>query len=193
MKILAKADDQELIRAFRQGNDGAFQVLMNRHKSQLYYVIFCLVRDNHTAEDMLQEVFFKIIKSIKDDQYNEEGRFLPWASRIASNLCLDYLRKVKRRPRLVSDEKAAIKAMPAEEGFEHKMISLQTNTHLNEALDYLPEDQRKVIFFRHFEEMSFKDIALVTNTSVSTAIGRMRYGLINLRKIIDQKQALFCR
>jgi RNA polymerase sigma-70 factor (ECF subfamily) len=103
------------------------------------------------------------------------------------------LRKVKRRPRLVSDEKAAIKAMPAEEGFEHKLISLQTNTHLNEALDYLPEAQRKVIFFRHFEEMSFKDIALVTNTSVSTAIGRMRYGLINLRKIIDRKQALFCR
>ena len=185
MNHLSKLSDHELINLFNAGNVNAFEALVLRHKDKLYTSILFLVKDKYLAEDIFQDVFIRAIDTIKGGRYTEEGKFLPWAMRIAHNLCVDYFRKVKRAPTIVTSDNQDIFEVinVVEENAEQRMVRQQSNEKMYAMLDKLPEEQREVIVLRHFGDMSFKDIARLTNCSINTALGRMRYGLINLRKI----------
>ncbi|MES2883036.1 MAG: sigma-70 family RNA polymerase sigma factor [Bacteroidota bacterium] len=190
MNLFAKQSDHELISSFTSGNVNALEVLVLRHKEKLYTSIFFLVKDKYLAEDIFQDVFIRIIETIRSGRYTDEGKFLPWAMRIAHNLCVDHFRKVKRTPTIKTSENQDIFEVLnfTEECAETKMIKTQSHNRVREMLDLLPEDQREVIILRHYGDMSFKEIATITNCSINTALGRMRYGLINLRKMMLQKQ-----
>ncbi|HYO23247.1 MAG TPA: sigma-70 family RNA polymerase sigma factor [Flavisolibacter sp.] len=190
MNLLSKLSDHELINSFNAGNVNAFEALVLRHKDKLYTSIFFLVKDKYLAEDIFQDVFIRIIDTIKSGRYTEEGKFLPWAMRIAHNLCVDYFRKVKRTPTIKnSDDQDIFEVLNfTEDSAEDKMIKKQSHNRVKDMLDQLPEDQREVIILRHYADMSFKEIAEITNCSINTALGRMRYGLINLRKMMVAKQ-----
>jgi RNA polymerase sigma-70 factor (ECF subfamily) len=190
MTPLSKFTDHELINAFVAGNVNALEVLVLRHKDKLYTSILFLVKDKYLAEDIFQDVFIRVIDTIRSGRYTEEGKFLPWAMRIAHNLCVDHFRKVKRTPTIKTGEDQDIFEVLnfTEESAEDKMMKKQSHNRIREMLDMLPEDQREVIILRHYADMSFKEIAHMTNCSINTALGRMRYGLINLRKMMLQKQ-----
>lgn len=189
MKSLTQALDNELIRSFQQGNQNALEILVERYKDKIYTSIFFLVKDKHLAEDLFQEVFIKVIDTLKSNRYNEEGKFIQWALRIAHNLCVDYFRKVKRTKIISSDDNDIFETYtPNSEPADTRMTRAQTNHNLQKMLELLPEEQREVIVLRHYADMSFKEIAELTNTSINTALGRMRYGLINLRKIMVENQ-----
>lgn len=190
MNLLSKLSDYELINSFNAGNVNAFEALVLRHKEKLYTSIYFLVKDKYLAEDIFQDVFIRIIDTIKSGRYTEEGKFLPWAMRIAHNLCVDYFRKVKRTPTIKNSEDQDIFEVLnfTEESAEDKMIKRQSHNRVRDMLDQLPEEQREVIILRHYADMSFKEIAEITNCSINTALGRMRYGLINLRKMMVAKQ-----
>lgn len=190
MSYLSKLSDHELINLFNTGNVNAFETLVLRHKDKIYTSILFLVKDKFLAEDIFQDVFIRVIDTIKGGRYTEEGKFLPWAMRIAHNLCVDYFRKVKRTPTIRNSEDQDIFEVLnfTEESAEDKLIKKQSHNRVKDMLDQLPEDQREVIILRHYADMSFKEIAHITNCSINTALGRMRYGLINLRKMMVQKQ-----
>jgi RNA polymerase sigma factor (sigma-70 family) len=190
MTPLSKLTDHELINSFVAGNVNALEALVLRHKDKLYTSILFLVKDKYLAEDIFQDVFIRVIDTIRSGRYTEEGKFLPWAMRIAHNLCVDHFRKVKRTPIIKTGEDQDIFEVLnfTEESAEDKMMKKQSHHRVREMLDQLPEDQREVIILRHYADMSFKEIAHVTNCSINTALGRMRYGLINLRKMMLQKQ-----
>jgi len=190
MSHFSKLSDHELINLFNAGNVNAFETLVLRHKDKLYTSILFLVKDKYLAEDIFQDVFIRVIDTIKSGRYTEEGKFLPWAMRIAHNLCVDYFRKVKRTPMIRnSDDQDIFEVLNfAEESAEEKMMKKQSHSRIKDMLDLLPDDQREVIILRHYADMSFKEIAHITNCSINTALGRMRYGLINLRKMMVAKQ-----
>ena len=190
MNLLSKLSDHELINSFNAGNVNAFEALVLRHKDKLYTSILFLVKDKYLAEDIFQDVFIRIIDTMRSGRYTEEGKFLPWAMRIAHNLCVDHFRKVKRTPTIRTGENHDIFEVLnfTEDSAEDKMMKKQSHNRVKDMLDQLPEDQREVIILRHYADMSFKEIASVTNCSINTALGRMRYGLINLRKMMVQKQ-----
>ncbi|MFM2145661.1 MAG: hypothetical protein RL732_497 [Bacteroidota bacterium] len=190
MKSLRTKTDHELIRNFQDGDLNALEVLVIRHKDKLYTSILFLVKDKYLAEDIFQDVLIKIIDTIRGGRYTEEGKFLPWAMRIAHNLCVDHFRKVKRTPTIKTSEDRDIFDVInfSEEGADAKIEKRQSHDRVRQMLDLLPEDQREVIILRHYADLSFKEIASLTNCSINTALGRMRYGLINLRKIMTQKQ-----
>ena len=190
MKALSKKTDHELIQDFQDGNLNALEILVLRHKDKLYTSILFLVKDKYLAEDIFQDVLIKIIDTIRGGRYTEEGKFLPWAMRIAHNLCVDHFRKVKRTPAIkTSDDRDIFEVINfTEDGADVKMMKRQSHDRVRQMLDLLPEDQREVIILRHYADMSFKEIASLTNCSINTALGRMRYGLINLRKMMMQKK-----
>ncbi|MBD0277215.1 MAG: sigma-70 family RNA polymerase sigma factor [Flavisolibacter sp.] len=190
MKLLTKLADHELIQSLVAGNTNALEVLVLRYKDKLYTSILFLVKDKYLAEDIFQDVFIKIIDTVRSGRYTDEGKFLPWAMRIAHNLCVDHFRKVKRTPTVKNSEDQDIFEVLnfTEESPEDKLIKKQSHSRVKDMLDQLPEDQREVIILRHYADMSFKEIAAVTDCSINTALGRMRYGLINLRKMMVQKQ-----
>jgi RNA polymerase sigma-70 factor (ECF subfamily) len=190
MKSLRTKTDHELIQDFQEGNLNAIEVLVIRHKDKLYTSILFLVKDKYLAEDIFQDVLIKIIDTIRGGRYTEEGKFLPWAMRIAHNLCVDHFRKVKRTPTIkTSDDRDIFEVINfTEDGADVKMMKRQSHEKVRLMLDLLPEDQREVIILRHYADLSFKEIASLTNCSINTALGRMRYGLINLRKIMTQKK-----
>ena len=190
MTPLSKLTDNDLINLFVAGNVNALEVLVLRHKDKLYTSIFFLVKDKYLAEDIFQDVFIRIIDTMRSGRYTEEGKFLPWAMRIAHNLCVDHFRKVKRTPTIRTGENQDIFEVLnfTEDSAEDKMMKKQSHSRVKDMLDQLPEDQREVIILRHYADMSFKEIATITNCSINTALGRMRYGLINLRKMMVQKQ-----
>ncbi len=190
MTHLTKLTDHELINSFVAGNVNALETLVLRHKDKLYTSILFLVKDKYLAEDIFQDSFIRIIDTMRSGRYTEEGKFLPWAMRIAHNLCVDHFRKVKRTPTIKnSDEQDIFEVLNfTEDSAEDKMIKKQSHNRVKDMLDKLPEDQREVIILRHYADMSFKEIAAMTNCSINTALGRMRYGLINLRKMMAQKQ-----
>ena len=190
MKAFNKYTDNELIHLFSDGNLDALETLVLRHKDKLYSSILFLVKDKYLAEDIFQDVFIRIIDTMRNGRYTEEGKFLPWAMRIAHNLCVDHFRKVKRTPTIRNGEDKDIFEVLnfADDSSETKMIKRQSHDRVREMLQRLPEDQREVIVLRHYADMSFKEIAAATNCSINTALGRMRYGLINLRKMMTEKQ-----
>lgn len=190
MRTLDQASDTELIMAFQTGDKGAFETLIYRYKDKIFSSIFFLVKDSYLAEDLFQDVFIKIIDTLKNKRYIDEGKFLPWALRISHNLCVDHFRKVKRTPTIrTSDDRDIFEVLQlSEEGPESKIMQGQSHERVRKMLDLLPEEQREIIVLRHFANLSFKEIAVITNCSINTALGRMRYGLINLRKMMIEKQ-----
>ncbi|KIC92765.1 RNA polymerase sigma factor [Flavihumibacter solisilvae] len=189
MKSHCVKTDNELIHLFMDGDMSALETLILRHKDKLYTSILFLVKDKYLAEDIFQDVLIKIIDTLRVGRYTEEGKFLPWAMRIAHNLCVDHFRKVKRTPAIkTSDERDIFEVINfTEDGADVKMMKRQSHDRVRKMLDLLPEDQREVIILRHYAELSFKEIAALTNCSINTALGRMRYGLINLRKMMSEK------
>src|ERR1035437_8986846 len=190
MKSLRLKTDHELIHQFRDGDLNALEALILRHKDKLFTSILFLVKDKYLAEDIFQDVLIKSIDTINGGRYTDEGKFLPWAMRIAHNLCVDHFRKIKRSPSIkTSDDRDIFEVINfSEPGADEKMMQLQSHDRVRKLLEMLPEDQREVIVMRHYADLSFKEIAKLTNCSINTALGRMRYGLINLRKMMTEKQ-----
>jgi len=190
MKSSINLTDQQLITLFVNGDTNALEELIKKHKDRIFTSIVLLVKDRSLAEDIFQEVFIKIIDTLRSGSYTDEGKFLPWALRIAHNLCVDHFRKVKRTPIVHSNDEYDIfeNLNLSEEGAEGVMIRTQSHERVRQMLDMLPKDQREVIVLRHFANLSFKEIADKTNCSINTALGRMRYGLINLRKLMVEYQ-----
>jgi len=190
MNFSTHTTDNQLVQFFQDGNNGALETLVNRHKDKIFTSIYMLVKDKYLAEDLFQDVFIKIIDTLRKNNYNEEGKFLPWALRIAHNLCVDHFRKVKRTPTITtSDDRDIFDVINVmEDSADKGMIKSQSHDGVRKMLDLLPEDQREVIVLRHYADLSFKEIAAMTNCSINTALGRMRYGLMNMRKMMAEKQ-----
>ena len=190
MKTLEQVSDLDLIRSFQAGDTEAFDVLVTRYKDRIYSSILFFVKDTYLAEDLFQDVFIKIIDTLKNKRYTEEGKFLPWALRIAHNLCVDYFRKVKRTPAIkTSDDQDIFEVINvSQEAPDQKLMRGESHDKVRRMLDLLPEEQREIIVLRHYANLSFKEIAEITNCSINTALGRMRYGLINLRKMMTENQ-----
>jgi len=190
MKILNNLTDQQLIHLYMEGDANALATIVVRYKDKIYTSIYLLVKDKYLTEDIFQDVFIRIIDTLKGGRYTDEGKFLPWAMRIAHNMCVDHFRKVKRTPTIkTSDDRDIFEVLNfSEPGADHKMMNGQSHDKVRKMVDLLPEDQREVIILRHYADLSFKEIADLTNCSINTALGRMRYGLINLRKMMTEKQ-----
>lgn len=190
MTCLISMSDQQLVQLYTSGNAEALSTLILRYKDKIYTSIYMLVKDKYLAEDLFQDVFIKVIETIRGGRYTDEGKFLPWVMRIAHNLCVDHFRKVKRTPVIkTSDDRDIFEVLNFNEtNTEDKIVSEETHKQIRTMLDKLPEDQREVIILRHYVDLSFKEIAHLTNSSINTALGRMRYGLINLRKMMTEKQ-----
>ncbi len=190
MKSLSSLTDQQLVHLYVEGNTEALSTLVSRYKDKIYTSIYLLVKDKYLAEDLFQDVFIRIIDTLNGGRYTEEGKFLPWALRIAHNMCVDHFRKVKRSPSIkTSDDRDIFEVLNFNEASpEQKMMQNQSHDRIRKMIDMLPEDQREVIILRHYADLSFKEIAELTKCSINTALGRMRYGLINMRKMMVEKQ-----
>ena len=193
MNKTVQLTDNELIQLFQEGNTRAFDALIDRHQERIYNAILFMVKDSYLAEDLIQDIFIKIINNLKLNKYNDEGKFLPWALRIAHNFCVDHFRKVKRTPTIkTSDDQDLFEIIKhSDHPADYKMTRSQTHRNIQELVDLLPEEQREIIVLRHYANLSFKEIAQMTNCSINTALGRMRYGLINLRKMMNEKGMSF--
>ena len=189
MKNLSPKTDNQLVQSFQQGNSRSLEVLIGRYKDKLFSSILFIVKDKYLAEDLFQDAFIKIIENIRNNKYTEEGKFLPWATRIAHKLCVDYFRKVKRSPAIkTSDDKDIFELFTVPDATaDTRMEDEETGDRVRRVLNMLPDEQREVIVLRHYADLSFKEIAAMTNCSINTSLGRMRYGLINLRKLIAEK------
>lgn len=186
----AQLTDLELVHEFRRGNERCFEVLHNRHKSKVFSTILLIVRDRDLAEDLYQETLIKVIQYIREGKYNEEGKFLPWIVRIARNLAIDYFRKDKRNPMVHSNDSYDLFNVigKVEESPEKKIIQAENQRYIRELINQLPDKQKEVLIMRHYSDLSFKEISDLTNVSINTALGRMRYALVNLRKMMDESR-----
>jgi RNA polymerase sigma factor (sigma-70 family) len=189
MKLQSQSD-QDLIHSYIGGNESSLEELIRRHKSKIYTSIYLLVKDQYLAEDIFQDTFIKVINTLKAGKYNEEGKFLPWVMRIAHNLVIDYFRKEKRTPVITNvdgfDIFDVIKIY--DESMEERIVREQTHKDLKAMIQLLPSEQKEVLIMRHYGELSFKEIADITEVSINTALGRMRYALNNLRKMMQMKE-----
>ena len=188
MKVTSLSD-QQLIVCYLEGNERAFEELLNRHQQKIYTSIYLFVKETSLAEDIFQEVFIKIIDTLRKGKYNHEGKFLQWAMRISYNMCVDHFRRNKRRPQLSPTETFDIFDVLKSHDLnaEQDMIQSQTHSKVRQLVDMLPEEQREVVILRHYADMSFKEISQLTRVSINTALGRMRYALINIRKMVEEK------
>ena len=186
-------NDSELLSLYIRGNEEAFEELLNRHKDRVFTTIYLIVKDRYTAEDLMQEVFIKAIRTIKSGRYNEEGKFLPWILRIAHNLSIDHFRKSKRYPTIIMEDGSIVfnSLEFSESSIEDEHIKQDTYKLLKAYIKDLPDSQREVLVMRHYMKMSFQEIADATDVSINTALGRMRYALINLRKKFEQNQKAY--
>lgn len=193
--INEKDDDRLLVSRYLSGDEGAFEALLRKHKDRVYGYIRMMVKDHQLAEDIFQDVFVKAVLTMKRGSYNEEGKFLPWIMRIAHNLVIDTFRKNKRFPtvdgggefdifNIIKDDKMNV---------DEVMIESQIHADLRKAIEFLPTEQKQVLKLRHYNGMSFKEIAEDTGVSINTALGRMRYALINLRKLIEEHDMVLSR
>lgn len=189
--LVCKTSDQDLVQLFLKGHSSSLDELLQRHKSKIYSFILSKVKNQALAEDIFQDAFFKVITSLKKGKYNEEGKFLPWVMRISHNLVIDHFRKQKRIPIVgkskmfedfdifdVIDNKESTK--------EQDLIVVEQTQLLKNLIQTLPHNQREVLIMRHYEDLSFKEIAEKTGVSINTALGRMRYALINIRKQMEE-------
>ena len=182
--------DQELVHLYIEGNETALAELITRHKSRIYTSIYLLVKDEYLAEDIFQDTFIKVIKTLKAGKYNEEGKFLPWVLRIGHNLVIDHFRREKRNPTITNADGFDIFDVLGiyDESIEDKMVKEQTYDDLKALIHLLPSEQKEVLIMRHYGDLSFKEIANLTQVSINTALGRMRYALNNLRKMMTTKE-----
>ncbi|OFX24424.1 MAG: RNA polymerase subunit sigma-24 [Bacteroidetes bacterium GWA2_31_9b] len=186
----SRYSDHELVIQFISGRQSSFEILINRHKDKVYTYIFLMVKNNQLAEDIFQETFIKVIKSLHAGKYQENGKFISWVVRIAHNLIIDHFRKEKQMKTFSSNdyENDVFNSMRfSERTIEETIIQDQIEADLRKMVECLPQEQKEVILLRHYLDLSFKEIADQTNVSINTALGRMRYALINLRKLIEEK------
>ena len=190
MKDLITLTDQAAVQLFIKGNCSGLEVLIERYKSRIFTSIYLIVKDKPLAEDIFQETFIKIIECLRGGKYNEENKFLQWAMRIAHNLCVDHFRKLKSAPVIKMIEgHDAFDVLPYDElNREESIMKNQTHSTVMKIVAMLPEDQQEVIILRHFANLKFKEIADLLKCSVNTALGRMRYALLNIRRIAEEKQ-----
>ena len=188
--LLSKLSDGELVTLYLQGNSKSFEVLIQKHKNKIYAFILSKIRNRDLAEDIFQETFIKVINSLQKGKYNEEGKFLPWVMRIANNLVIDYFRKAKKIRTIAPTNDFDIFDIlqDGDRNIEDNLVNDQVHKDLRKLIEYLPEDQKEVLKMRYYAELSFKEISESTGVSINTALGRMRYALINLRKLIDSNQ-----
>ena len=187
---LKMLNDQELISLYLNGNSTAFEVLLKRHKDKIYTSIYLFVKDTELAEDIFQEVFIKIIDTLRKEKYNNEGKFLQWAMRIAYYMCVDHFRSAKRMTKISNTETFDIFNILEckDDHMENSIIKSQIHSKLRHLVDQLPDEQREVVILRHYADMSFKEISQMTRVSINTSLGRMRYALINLRKLVTEAE-----
>jgi len=186
--IKKESTDAQLVSAYMKGNEQAISVLITRHKQKIYSFIYSKVFDRDVSEDIFQDTFIKVIKTLKRGAYNEEGKFIPWVMRISHNLVIDHFRKNNRMPKFENNSDFNIFSVLHDGSLnaEKTMIKEQVESDLKKIIQELPDDQKEVLLMRIYKEMSFKDISEKTGVSINTALGRMRYALINLRKVIDK-------
>ncbi len=185
-----KISDQELVAAFLNGDELSIETLINRHRSKVYTYIYLTIKNHSLAEDLFQETFIKVIQSLRAGKYKDNGRFLSWVIRIAHNLIIDHFRKEKQMNSISNDDSELDllnNKKLAEDNIEDLLVSDQIREDIRKLVNELPSDQREVVLMRHFGGLSFKEIADQTGVSINTALGRMRYALINLRKMIKEK------
>ena len=182
--------DTELVNSFLSGNEDALQKLILRYKDKIYTSIYMLVKDKYLAEDLFQDAFLKMIRNMREGHYADQGKFLPWASRIAHNLCMDHFRRTRRKiPVTLASGEDIMELLAGPDNCKLPAIEQrQTEQSIRMLLEQLPEEQREVIVLRIYGDLSFKEIALLSKVSINTALGRMRYGLINLRRMIGEKE-----
>ncbi len=181
--------DQQLIKNYRNGNEACFEMLLKRYKSKVFTTIFLIVNDRYIAEDIFQETFIKVLKTLKSEKYTEEGKYLPWVMTIARNLSIDYFRKTSKMPKMVnsSGEDVFKNLQIFDDSREEQIIQNQNEAKVRELIKLLPKEQQEVLVLRHYGDLSFKEISEITKVSINTALGRMRYALQNLRRMIEEK------
>ncbi|HEY0031221.1 MAG TPA: sigma-70 family RNA polymerase sigma factor [Bacteroidia bacterium] len=194
MPIQQFVDDQELVNQYIKGDESSLSLLIQRHKRRIFSYIMLTVKDKALAEDIFQDTFIKVINTLKKGNYNEEGKFLPWVMRISHNLIIDTFRRDKRMPTISGgtnedgDDFDIFSVLGVyDKSVEQEIIQQQVRKDIRKLVEALPAEQREVLMMRHYYDMSFKEISEQTNVSINTALGRMRYALINLRKMIDEK------
>ena len=180
--------DAVLVSNYIQGNEAALATLIEKHKQKIYSFIYSKVYDRDVTEDIFQDTFIKVIRTLKRGKYNEEGKFLPWVMRIAHNLVIDYFRKNNRMPKFDNTDEFNIFSVISDSSLnaEKSIIKSQVEKDVQRLIEELPEDQKQVLVMRMYKDMSFKEISENTGVSINTALGRMRYALINLRKVIEK-------
>jgi RNA polymerase sigma-70 factor (ECF subfamily) len=184
--------DALLVKKYVEGDENALTVLINRHQSKIFGFIYSKISDRDISNDIFQDVFIKVIKTLKSKSYNEEGKFLPWVMRIAHNLIIDHFRKNKKMPMFRETEEFSIFSIMSDDSLtiENKIIREQVEIDLKKLIEGLPADQKEVLMMRMYQDMSFKEISEITGVSINTALGRMRYALMNIRKVIDKHQII---
>ena len=192
MNKIVQQSDNELITQYVNGDESALKVLINRHQKKVFSYIMLSVKNKELAEDIFQDTFIKVINTLKTGNYKEEGKFLQWVMRIANNLKIDHYRKVQRMPTYETSTDFDIFDVinGTDPSVEQKIITEQIYNDAKNLIQYLPVEQREVLKMRIYDDVSFKDIANMTNVSINTALGRMRYALINLRKIMHEKNVV---
>lgn len=184
--------DALLVKKYDEGDENALTVLINRHQSKIFGFIYSKIPDRDISNDIFQDTFIKVIRTLKSQSYNEEGKFLPWVMRIAHNLIIDHFRKNKKMPMFRETEEFSIFSVMTDDSLtvENKIIRDQVEVDLKKVIEELPADQKEVLVMRMYQDMSFKEISEVTGVSINTALGRMRYALMNMRKVIDKHQII---
>lgn len=190
---LKKLSDHELLNTYISGNEDSINVLLNRHRKRILDYIYMMVKNRDVADDIFQETLIKVVRFVQEGRYTENGKFLSWVLRIAHNQVIDYFRRKKQRNN-VSEGDAGYDILNNQKFSDHtveeKLITNQIETDVRKLIDFLPPEQKEVVLMRYYMVLSFKEIAEQTDVSINTALGRMRYALINLRKLIDEKQLI---
>ena len=184
--------DSCLVARYLRGDEKALEVLINRHSQRIYSFIFSKVYNRDITEDIFQDTFIKVIRTLKKGKYNEEGKFLPWVMRIAHNLVIDHFRRNSRMPKFEGNDDFNIFSVLGDPSLnaEKQLIKDQVECDVQKLIAELPEDQREVLIMRLYKDMSFKEIAEITGVSINTALGRMRYAIINLRKLVEKNNII---
>ena len=184
--------DASLVKEYVAGNEDALAKLIKRHESKIYGFLYSKIPARDITNDIFQDSFIKVIKTLKSNSYNEEGKFLPWVMRIAHNLIIDHFKKKKKMPLYRETEDFSIFSVMSDDSLtiENQLVASQVEMDLRRIINELPDDQKEVVMMRMYQDMSFKEISEVTGVSINTALGRMRYALLNLRKVIDKHQII---